>query len=182
MSKFETGSTMVRISSFTSYSPEGYKTKVLDGNLYRDQNGSLTPIIDYYWELAEDQAPETVIYKGNIYELKKEYRFSDGGTGWVTGALNSIDCESTFPFRSDNRWKLIKVYNPAEFGTITPVPVKLDDGAAYMFDYMISDNEIAGVSGIYDEGSNRFYYQGGGFMCIDQCTNIRPLTLAEVKS
>ena len=183
MDDFELGNDIVRVSNFRSWAPKGYKTKVLKGYKYRDKDGCLFGISDNHWELAEEETkPATAIHEGNIYELNKEYLFGDGGSRWVTGVLKSINCESSYPFRSGSKWKLIKTLDPAEFGTITPVPVKLDDGAAYMFDYMISDNEIAGVSGIYDEGSNRFYYQGGGFMCIDQCTNIRPLTLAEVKS
>ena len=58
---FETGASIVRVDNFNSYAPEGYKAKVLEGYKYRDNVGSLMPIIDYIWELAEDKTPTTII-------------------------------------------------------------------------------------------------------------------------
>ena len=178
MSKFKTGNDIVRVVAGASHAPKGYVTKVLKGYKYRDKDGDLAGIVDSNWEPAEEAIkPATVIHNGQSYELNKKYLFSDDGDDWREEALKSINSASKLPFRGRVNWKLIKAPVPAEFGTITPVPVKLDNGKAYMFDLRGNNNFI----GLYDDSSNSFYYIGGIVNHVKSCTNIRPLTLAEVK-
>ena len=60
MRKFKTGNDIVRANNYRSYTPKGYKTKVLDGYLFRDNEGDIVNITDKCWELAEDQTTATI--------------------------------------------------------------------------------------------------------------------------
>ena len=52
INKFETGDEIVRASKFRSWAPKGYKTKVLDGYRYRDNEGDINCIKEDHWEVA----------------------------------------------------------------------------------------------------------------------------------
>ena len=111
---------------------------------------------------------ETVEYKGNVYEIGQNYLFSDGGECWTYAKLKWIRPDDSFPFVNSGggRYSLIKKVDASQdLGTITPVPIKLIDGSAYMFDY---EGETS--CGIYDGG--RFYYKAG-WTSAANCTNIR---------
>ena len=115
---------------------------------------------------------ETVTYKGNVYQIGKLYHFSDTNDGFkYTKILSSIrKGEDRYHFTDDEGgvWRRIEVIDSSEFGTETPAPIKLIDGAAYMFDHLNYKNEI----GLYcasdkDITSSRLCHK------VVNCTNIR---------
>ena len=114
---------------------------------------------------------DTVKYKGNAYQIGKYYLFSDGGEYWDYNILKNIDMVSEFPFVNvvGVRYSLIKeVHASKDLGTITPAPIKLVDGSAYMFDY----KDIQNRCGVYDEYHSRFIH-AKGYTLVFFCTNIR---------
>jgi hypothetical protein len=116
----------------------------------------------------------TVTHDGNIYQIGKQYSFSDDGSNWTTSSLKSISYASDFPFRSGFSWRLIKEFESSDVGTITPAPIELVDGAAYMFNY--ANFKIRDGIGIYEQSSSRFI-QLDGFTLSSYCTNIRLMTV-----
>ena len=79
---------------------------------------------------------ETVIYEENTYQIGAPYLFSVGGTSWTYGILTDIDRSYKRPFCTNNQeWLYIKEIPRATNGTITPAPLFLINGNAYMFDY-----------------------------------------------
>ena len=112
---------------------------------------------------------ETAEYKGKVYQIGRYYLFSDDGRYWNYNMLKSIDVASEFPFVNvlGVRYSLIKeVHASKDLGTITPAPIKLIDGSAYMFDTASQDN----CQGYYAQG--RIYYSGG-WSRVANCANIR---------
>lgn len=112
----------------------------------------------------------TVKLKQNdsLYIIGGLYEFRDrDGQKWELGALNDVD---GLLFRSDTgvkkEWykeiREVKI----NIGTITKAPIKLEDGAAYQFDYCGKTNLAH-----YGNHMNRLYYSGG-FISADVCTNI----------
>jgi hypothetical protein len=179
MEKFKTNDEIVRVSNEQGRIPLGYKAKVLPSYEYTDACGHISHIHDEFWELAEDTSkPITVTSHGKIYELDKEYLFGNDGINLVYGRLVSICAQSSYPFQSDSG-KLYKyigmLSNCKDQGTITPAPIDLIDGNAYMFDY-----KGASYIGIYTSPPHRFI-QVDGFTLSSYCTNIRPMTVAESK-
>jgi hypothetical protein len=128
-------------------------------------------------ELAEDiSKPVTEEYEGNVYELDKHYLF---GNSHQLHKLLRIDKLSDFPFRiidntHENGFKSIHLVNLDE-GTITPAPIELIDGNAYMFDY-----ESKQTIGLYYK-LNDMFYMADFSLSVKKCTNIRPMTVAESK-
>ena len=115
---------------------------------------------------------KTVTHKGNVYQIGKHYAFSDDGKEWVLDILEGFDEEDAHPCRGELEiWRLIRIMEPSELGTITPVPIELIDGAAYMFDYR-QDSRI----GIYERLALRFI-NVDGFTLLKVCTNIRLMTV-----
>ena len=114
---------------------------------------------------------ETVTYKGNVYQIGGVYEFSDDGVDWVVNKLMGVLVSGDLPFDTKKfGWKLIREVNYT-IGTITPAPVELIDGAAYMFDY----KDVASI-GLYEASTLRFI-QVNGFTCSSRCTNIRLMTV-----
>ena len=114
---------------------------------------------------------DTVKYKGNVYQIGKYYLFSDGGEYWDYDILKNIDLASQFPFVNvvGVRYSLIKeVHTSQDLGTITPAPIKMVDGNAYMFDY----KDIHNRCGVYNEYHSRFIH-ANGYTLVSYCTNIR---------
>jgi hypothetical protein len=175
MRKFKEGDGIVRTKGDYNWAPLGYKAIVLKGYFYIDALGkSNNEVADDFWELAEDTSkPVTVTDAGNIYEIGKYYLFSDDGIDWASDKLKSIQHQDDFKFKAGFNWKLIKELS--DVGTITPAPIDLIDGNAYMFDY-----KGASYIGIYTSPPHRFI-QVDGFTLSSYCTNIRPMTVAESK-
>ena len=109
--------------------PDGFHFSGGDGGTYRNiMNINLEP----------KPEPETVEYDGMVYEIGKYYIFtSDAKNAGVYDKLNSINSlNETYKFKSGSgvNWKVIKEVDQSTVGTITPAPVKLIDGATYMFE------------------------------------------------
>lgn len=114
---------------------------------------------------------KTVTHEGEVYQIGGVYEFSDEGIDWYVDSLISIDDSKKRPVKGYCwEWKLIKK-SKRKIGTVTPAPVELVDGAAYMFDYHLSS-----YVGIYEKTSLRFI-QVGGFTLSTNCTNIRLMTV-----
>ena len=123
---------------------------------------------------------KTVTYEGNVYDLEGIYLANDIGSGegnlWTTMRLISINPKSTHPFRVSDRegWKYITVIrSPQTFGTITPAPIELIDGAAYMFN---CDSDVD-VIGLFSKGGGLFVKNNGAAFNASFCTNIRLMTV-----
>tara|TARA_R110000782_G_scaffold214008_1_gene301906 strand:- start:511 stop:894 length:384 start_codon:yes stop_codon:yes gene_type:complete len=122
----------------------------------------------------------TVMHEGNVYEIGKHYLF---GNSHQLHRLLKIDKFSGFPFRvldkgQENGFTKIRLFD-LDTGTITPAPIYLIDGNAYMFD--VRDNTFLGF---YRASRNSFFYEienGNKIAGASECTNIRPMTVAESK-
>ena len=118
---------------------------------------------------------KTVVYEGNVYEIGSPYLFSEHDKEWIYGILIDVDCNYKRPFcTNDQDWAHIKEIPIATNGTITPAPLELINGNAYMFNYDV------GRVGVYDEPSSRFYFPIGHVLA-SACTNIREMTVKETK-
>jgi hypothetical protein len=118
---------------------------------------------------------KTVTHEGKVYQIDQDYLFSVRGTTWVYEKLIGIDYSYSKNFcTASNEWLYIKEVPASEnMGTITPAPIELINGAAYMFDY---DGRKIDRVGVYDEPSNRFYFPIG-HSPTSSCTNIRLMTV-----
>ena len=119
---------------------------------------------------------KTVTHEGNIYELDKHYLF---GNSYQLHKLLKINTESDYPFRvldkgQENGFTKIHLVDLDE-GTITPAPIELIDGNAYMFDY-----QSKLTIGLYYKLNNMFYMADFS-LSVKNCSNIRPMTVAESK-
>ena len=117
---------------------------------------------------------ETVTHEGNVYEIGKHYLF---GNTYQLHKLLGINSESDYPFRvldkgQGNGFTKIHLVDLDE-GTITPAPIELIDGHAYMFNY----RNCASV-GLYQQSSFRFI-QVDGFTSSMHCKDIRKMTVVE---
>ena len=116
------------------------------------------------------------LHEGNIYEFDQDYLFSNDNFNWTYGALVDLDGGQDFVFCTfDRQWLYIKEVPASEnIGTITPAPVELVDGAAYMFDWI--ERPMKNSVGVYDLNSQRFYFVSGHILS-SYCTNIRLMTV-----
>jgi hypothetical protein len=129
-------------------------------------------------ELAEDTS-KPVTDGGNIYEIGKYYLFTDNGKKFTLAKLTHIG-KGDHPFHTNEKDFFRYMYEVGTLentGTITPAPIELIDGNAYMFDCVEDKNAI----GIYDKSSGKFYYALEGYSVAKYCTNIRLMTVAESK-
>jgi hypothetical protein len=176
MKKFKEGDEIVRTRDGHVWAPIGYRSIVLRGYFYIDALGkSSNQVTDEFWELAEDTSkPVTEEYEGNVYEIGGLYNFSTDST--VYRQLLGIKANSEYPFIvNGNCFSSIQEIS-AILGTITPAPIELIDGNAYMFDFGVVGNRV----GVYDNSSGKFIYPAG-YVSAANCTNIRPMTVAESK-
>ena len=115
---------------------------------------------------------KTATHEGNVYQIGKHYAFSDDGKEWELDILEGFDEEDAHPCHGELEiWRLIRIMESSELGTITPVPIELIDGAAYMFDYQGSQ----GV-GLYEKDKDSFFMVGYSYN-LENCTNIRLMTV-----
>jgi hypothetical protein len=119
---------------------------------------------------------KTVTHEGNVYELDKHYLF---GISQQLHKLLKIDKLSDYPFRvmdkgDENGFKTMHLVD-LDAGTITPAPIDLIDGNAYMFN--VQGNEVIGLYSSDDETLTSARY------CLhySMMSNIRPMTVAESK-
>jgi hypothetical protein len=136
-------------------------------------------------ELAEDTSkPVTVTHEGNVYEVGKRYVFTDSlplGDDFTVSRLNFIyvpNSDPSYVFDSEGlpyRYAVSLSEINLDTGTITPAPIELIDGNAYMFDY-----EGKQTIGLYYK-LNDMFYMSDFSLSVKKCTNIRPMTVAESK-
>ena len=117
---------------------------------------------------------ETVTHEGNVYEIGKHYLF---GNTYQLHKLLGINSESDYPFRvldkgQENGFTKIHLVDLDE-GTITPAPIELIDGAAYMFDYQGSE-----FIGLYEDDEKILFMVGCTYN-LENCSNIRPMKVVE---
>jgi hypothetical protein len=118
---------------------------------------------------------KTVTYEGKVYQIGGVYEFSDDGVDWGMDILLGAGGNPTFPFDAKKyEWELIREAAYA-MGTITPAPVELVDGNAYMFDYHENRKAIVGV---YSQGEESFLTRMG-ILRPWNVTNIRLMTVEE---
>ena len=123
---------------------------------------------------------KTVTYDGQIYQIGKAYLVDGGGGNWVLIVLRAIALNSSLPFRcSLMGYRACKNAPADSVGTITPAPIELVNGAAYMFD---CDTDVS-VMGIFCKRGGLFLINDGACFNACFCTNIRPMAVVEgVKS
>jgi hypothetical protein len=119
---------------------------------------------------------KTVTYEGKVYQINKYYLFSDDGINVVLGRLIHINRASDHPFNTcqSDLFRYAKEVSCLEsVGTITPAPIELVDGAAYMFD---CDSDVD-VIGLFSKGGGLFVKNNGAAFNACFCTNIRLMTV-----
>jgi hypothetical protein len=126
------------------------------------------------WRANKMSDIKTVTHEGQVYQLNKDYFF---GNYKKTLKLMRIDIASAYPFKvyengSENGYERIYL-GSAEFGTITPAPIELIDGAAYMFN---CDSDVD-VIGLFSKGGGLFVKNNGAAFNACFCTNIRLMTV-----
>jgi hypothetical protein len=114
------------------------------------------------------------LHEGHFYEFGQDYLFSNNELHWTYAALSDLDGGQDRVFcTSDKEWRHIKEVPASEnMGKITPAPIELVDGAAYMFDSFCGDN----LQGTFNEDKARLI-QSDSWEHIKDCTNIRLMTV-----
>jgi hypothetical protein len=120
----------------------------------------------------------TVTRDEKVYEIGKDYLFSQDGLLWIYNKLieahHSHNCFSTY----DMDYPYMKEVPASEnMGTITPAPVPLIHGKAYTFDYG-ETKDVLGVYSISGKSFMGFTKSVNIYRSID-CTNIRPMAVVE---
>jgi hypothetical protein len=119
---------------------------------------------------------KTVTHEGQVYQIGKNYLFSDDGTDFSLAKLVRIK-KNGWPFRTDDNdlYRYIhEVSALKSMGTITPAPIELVDGAAYMFNS--HKNNLLDAIGIYSKYHNTLTTFKNLCTAFD-CTNIRLMTV-----
>ena len=124
---------------------------------------------------------KTVTHEGKVYQIGQDYLFSDDRQSFFYGKLHKINSSSHRPFllfgdthRNINYCFIKEVPASERMGTITPAPIELVDGAAYMFN-SIEDNLLDAI-GVYSKVHNTLTTFKNLCAAFD-CTNIRLMTV-----
>jgi hypothetical protein len=119
---------------------------------------------------------KTVTYEGEVYQIDQDYLFSVRGATWVYEKLTGIDYSDSNPFCTEsNEWLYIKEVPASEnMGTITPAPIELINGAAYMFNS--HEDNLLDAIGVYSESHNTLT-TFKNLCAVFDCTNIRLMTV-----
>ena len=121
---------------------------------------------------------KTETYKGQLYQIDKPYLFLSTNGRWEFGYLTKVNSVSQFPFINHLTEDFSSIKCLPEFksgfGTITPAPIELVNGAAYMFDYL----SCTDIIGLYNASRKRFIIADGCELST-QCKNIRPMAVVE---
>jgi hypothetical protein len=187
MNKFKVGDKIVCVSGEERHTPLGYIAEVTKMYCYIDNSGSEVGVYDCSWELAEDTSkPVTVTHEGNVYEVGKRYVFTDSlplGDDFTVSKLNFIyvpNSDPSYVFDSEGlpyRYAVSLSEVNLDAGTITPAPIELINGNAYMFDYHKNRKPVIGV---YSKSNETFLTVSDDHFAFN-CTNIRPMTVTESK-
>jgi hypothetical protein len=113
---------------------------------------------------------KTVTYEGKVYQIDKLYTFTNDRNHKITRRLKSGKSNAEFPLcdHAGGSWRHIEAIESSELGTITPAPIELVNGNAYMFDYGCIGNRV----GVYHKEADRFYF-AAAHVPVSACTNIR---------
>jgi len=106
---------------------------------------------------------ETVEYEGSVYELNCLYETPDGIKVVLDSVTDRVGLKVSKLDNQDKWWMEQELFNTAiKLGTITPAPVKLVDGAAYMFEI---NRDLC--AGFYRERRKCFFTKinGGNKIC-----------------
>jgi hypothetical protein len=194
MSKFKTGDEIVRTKGDYNWAPLGYKAIVLKGYFYIDALGkSNNEVADDFWELAEDTSKP--VYTQEMYdngelptvgmrfqcchEFEGGSRIDDfnGKEVKVIAVSDSLG-KKVITFYHSTKGLGCGNFLKSWVHPITPAPIDLIDGNAYMFN--INGTWV----GFYRESRNCFFTQlvnGNKIASVNECTKIRPMTVAESK-
>jgi len=117
---------------------------------------------------------KTIKDKGKVYQVGGLYEYSDYGKHWCVDALEGIQPESNYPYRtySGHGFKLIRVCK-ANLGTITEAPVKLKNGECYRYTDLYG-NERKG----FFSARRGVFFRTEGCDAPSECTNIKLLVVA----
>ena len=122
---------------------------------------------------------KTVTHDGQVYQIGKAYLFLSTNGRLEFGCLTKVNSASQFPFINHLTEDFSSIECVPEFrggfGTITPAPRELDNGAAYMFD---CDTDVS-VMGIFCKRGGLFLVNDGACFNACFCTNIRLMTVVE---
>ena len=124
---------------------------------------------------------KAVVYGKYVYEIGKHYLFSLNELDWTYGILTALNRSYKKCFCTKNEaWLYIKEISNATNGTITPAPLELINGNAYMFDFK------GGVYLCFYHSLRAAFFRGkyGGEMTdmiayASNCTNIKLMTVNE---
>jgi hypothetical protein len=137
---------------------------------HTNQRCTMTPMENKMSEI------KTETHLGKVYQIDQEYLFSNDGTHLFYGRLKAICPKSSYPFEGhDGKFSkyIGLIQDCKDQGTITPAPVELVDGAAYMFDSKF----IRDAVGIYCKKYHRMYFTEGMFAEPEWLENIRLMTV-----
>ena len=119
---------------------------------------------------------KTVEHDGKGLQIGQRYDFSDDGKSWFEFTFDGLTDNPARPYGADcNGWKLIRLINPSELGTITEAPLGLVHGAAYSFEY-----DGTSYVGLYSKVRNAFISLDG-HSDLANVTKIKRLTV-EIES
>mgnify|MGYP003651884550 CR=1 FL=1 len=123
---------------------------------------------------------KTVVYKGKVYEINKEYLFFDDNNKLIYGRLKSI-CKSSFhPFANHHGDPFSSICAFSELkdhGTITPAPVEMINGNAYVFG--INDSTYIGFYNKFQKAFFHSRFKGVPVAALEDCTDIREMIVKE---
>jgi hypothetical protein len=136
-----------------------------------NQRCTMTPMENKMSEI------KTETYKSQVYQIDRPYLFLNTNKKWEFGYLTNIDSTSQFPFINHASENFSSIKCVPEFrcgmGTITPAPIELVNGAAYMFDC----DDHSNVIGLFIKGGGLFLIHDGAVFNASACTNIRLMTV-----
>jgi hypothetical protein len=179
MRKFKEGDEIVRTANFWWHAPEGWASKVANGNKYIDKHGDLMQIVNSDWELAEGTSKPVFTSGEKVFiaqmnphagvESKRYYH----AQFWCNSGHQRqyVELGLLFNNKKDAESKC------RELVGLPPAPIDLIDGNAYMFDYHKNRKPAIGV---YSASNNTFLTVSDDHFVFN-CTNIRPMTVAESK-
>ena len=124
---------------------------------------------------------KTAVYNRKVYEIGSPYLFSEHGKEWIYGILTDVDCNYKNPFCTDAQdWSSIKEIPSGANGTITPAPVEMINGNAYLFD--INDSTYIGFYNKFQKAFFHSMFKGVATgAALEDCTYIREMTVKETK-
>ena len=124
---------------------------------------------------------KTVTYEGEVYQIGKYYLFNSGGDYWHWLKLKRL--VTTIPLTFEvwvtcNKFTVFsfikEVPTSENMGTITPAPIELINGAAYMFNS--HEDNLLDAIGVYSESHNTLT-TFKNLCAVFDCTNIRLMTV-----